>query len=105
MSHVWTALRPQHHSRRPGPTSGRPSNVRNAPLATVGPKETACRDVPKATSASFTRCPLRLFDHLVGTHQQCLWNRNAHRICGLEVDHQLELGWLLDRDVGDLDAA
>ena len=44
-------------------------------------------------------------DHLVGARQQCLWNRNTHRLSGLEVDHQLELGRLFDRDVGDLSAA
>jgi hypothetical protein len=35
------------HSR-PGPPSGRSGHVRNAPLATVGPKRAACRDVPGA---------------------------------------------------------
>ena len=30
---------------------------------------------------------------------------HAHRTSGLEIDHQLELGWLLDWDVGDLGAA
>ena len=33
------------------------------------------------------------------------WNRHAHRLSGLEVDHQLELGRLFDGDVGDLSAA
>jgi hypothetical protein len=27
-------------------------------------------------------------DHLVGACQYCLWNRHAHRLSGLEVDHQ-----------------
>ena len=29
-----------------------------------------------------------LFDHLVSSHQQCLWNRHTHRLSGLEVDHE-----------------
>jgi hypothetical protein len=33
---------------RLGGASGRPSHVRNAPLATVGPKKAACCDGPKA---------------------------------------------------------
>ena len=45
-----------------------------------------------------------LFNHLVGPHQQGGY-RNAKRISGLEVDHQLEGGRLFDRDVGNLGAA
>ncbi len=46
----------------------------------------------------------QLFDHLVSSHQQCLRNRYTHRLSGLEINHQLKLGRLLDRDVGDLAA-
>jgi hypothetical protein len=44
-------------------------------------------------------------NHLVGACHQRRGHSHAHRISGLEVDHQLELGRLFDWDVGDLDAA
>jgi hypothetical protein len=48
---------------------------------------------------------LRLFDHLISSPQECRRNGNAQRIGGFEIDDQLELGRLLDRDVGHLGAA
>ena len=38
-----------------------------------------------------------LFDRLVGTRLQRQWHGEAERLRGLEVDHQLVLGRLLDR--------
>jgi hypothetical protein len=46
-----------------------------------------------------------LLDHLVGACHQCRGDRNPKRIGGVEIDHQLEARWLLDRDVGHLGAA
>ena len=43
-------------------------------------------------------------DHLVGACHQCRGHRNSQGIGGLEIDHQLELCRLLDRDVSDLGA-
>src|SRR5215475_4789882 len=51
------------------------------------------------------RTSRRLFDHLVGTEDERLWNREADRLRGLQVDHQLKCGWLLDRHVTDFLAA
>jgi hypothetical protein len=45
---------------------------------------------------------LRLFDHLVGERQQIVGNVNAERFCGLEIDDQLELGDMLDRQIAGL---
>ena len=42
------------------------------------------------------------FDHLVGAGQERLRHGQAKRLRGLEVDHQLELGRLLHRQVGRL---
>src|SRR5262245_36048297 len=41
-----------------------------------------------------------LFDDVVRSQQQCLWDRQAQRLGGLEVDHQLELRRLFNRQVG-----
>jgi hypothetical protein len=43
-----------------------------------------------------------LFDHLVGERAQLERHVEAERLGGLEVDHQLELGRLRDRQVGGL---
>jgi hypothetical protein len=50
-----------HHINRDwaGQAAGS-SHVRNAPLATVGPKKAACRDGPQAAIVSI--------EHLVGPH-------------------------------------
>src|SRR5215472_6385678 len=45
-----------------------------------------------------------LLDHLIRPRQQRPRNRQAERFGRLEVDHQLELGWLLDRQIGGLGA-
>jgi hypothetical protein len=45
---------------------------------------------------------LFLFDHLVGAGKECMWNRKAQCLRGLEVDHQLELRRLLYRKIGRL---
>jgi len=41
-----------------------------------------------------------LLDHLVGAQQDRFGDRNAQGLGGLEVDDQLEFGWLLDGQVG-----
>src|SRR5260370_17895726 len=45
-----------------------------------------------------------LFDHLVGTGEQRWRKRDAERLGGFQVDHQLELGWRLHRQFGWLGA-
>jgi hypothetical protein len=44
------------------------------------------------------------FDHLVGEGEQCRWNFQAERLSRSEVDHKLEFGWLLDRQIAGLGA-
>jgi hypothetical protein len=40
-----------------------------------------------------------LFDDLIRAQEQRRWDREAERLRGLEVDDELELCWLLDRQV------
>ena len=46
--------------------------------------------------------PVFLFDHLVGASEHARWHFDAERLGSLEVDHQLVLGWLLDRKIARL---
>jgi hypothetical protein len=59
----------------------------------------------KQTFAGFALVPKPavkgvLFDHLVGERGQFVWNGETKRAGGLEIDHELEPGRLLDRQVG-----
>jgi hypothetical protein len=45
-----------------------------------------------------------LFDHLVSKGKQLRRNIKPKRLCRLDVDHQLELRRLLDRQIGRLGA-
>src|SRR5262249_47401856 len=51
-----------------------------------------------------TRTLASLFDHLVGEREQLGRNVEAQHLGGLEIDDQLELGRLLDGEVGGLGA-
>jgi hypothetical protein len=59
---------------------------------------------PRGLAGSHQLCLAHLFDHLVDTHQQRQWQHYAERLRGLEIDHQLELGWVLHRQLGRLAA-
>src|SRR6516225_8058272 len=45
---------------------------------------------------------MALFDHRIGTGKQSRWDFEAKGPCGLEIDDQLEMCWLLDGQVGGL---
>ena len=70
------------------------------------------RQVPKQGSTSASAKRLRayaaktagLLDHLMGEREQLVGNIQAERLGALEVDHKLELGRLLNRQVGWLSA-
>jgi hypothetical protein len=76
---------------RLGGASCKSSHVRNAPLAAVGPKKVACRNGPLAEVTG------PLFDDIVGERDELIWNGEAERLGGLEVNDQVEFSRLLDR--------
>src|SRR5450755_4149039 len=70
------------------------------------PSTELCRSRRWANDGSVAgRSKLASFDHLVGAGEDCWWNGERKRLGSLEIDHQFELGWLLDRKVGGLRAA
>jgi hypothetical protein len=77
-------------------TSGRSRDVRNAPLATVGPKKAACRDGPICGLMHRSKKG-SLFDHLIGAAEQRDREGEAECLGGLEVDDQLQSYHSLDR--------
>src|SRR5258708_29431759 len=46
-----------------------------------------------------------LFYHLVGSGEECLADGEADRLGGFQIDHQLELGRILNRQIAHLGAA
>src|SRR6266498_3001462 len=68
--------------------------------ATLATKRTLLLTWAGLTPAgSHQLCLAHSFDHLVGAGEQSRGQIEAERLCGLEVDHQLELGRLLHRQV------
>jgi hypothetical protein len=62
--------------------------------------------VQKGTSALGQKGTFRhSFNQLVGAQQECLANFQAERLCGRQIDDEVELGRLLDRDVARLRTA
>src|SRR5215471_18708466 len=53
----------------------------------------------KISAGKFHFDPPRSFDHLVGEREQLVGDTEAERLRGFEVNDQLELGWLDDRQV------
>src|SRR2546430_6319419 len=73
------------------------------PFPPAAPRRRAARP-PAKTPARRETCAGSSLDDLVGPDQQRLGNRQAERPGGLEVDDQLELGRLLDGEIGRLGA-
>jgi hypothetical protein len=56
-------------------------------------------DLPARRLSAIRRLRPFSFDHLVGDRQHFIWNGEAEFLGSLEIDHQLELGGLLDGKV------
>src|SRR5262249_23563614 len=56
-------------------------------------------------AGSHQLCLAHSFNHLVGAQQERLWNREAKRFGGREIDDEIELGRLLHRQVARLGPA
>ena len=59
------------------------------------------RDVPQAAVSNRSKAALI---RSPSAEQQAGRNFMADRFCKLQIDDQLELGWLFDRDIGDFGA-
>ena len=45
---------------------------------------------------------MSLFDHLIGSRKQFVWDSESERLGGLEIDDQLKLCWRLHGEIGRL---
>src|SRR5262245_18195977 len=59
---------------------------------------------PRAASRSWPNWSSTLLDHLVCLEDERLGNRHSQRPGGLQIDHQLELRWPFNRQIGGLSA-
>jgi hypothetical protein len=73
------------------------NNVRFAPKATVSRQNAIRRYVPIATNAPQQKASL--FDYLIGARKQRTRDGEAECLGGFEVDHELELGRLFNRQI------
>jgi hypothetical protein len=59
--------------------------------------------LPEMTRLILKRHALkRLFDHLVGAQEERFWDRQTKNLGGRKIEDEIELGRLLDREVGRL---
>src|SRR5271155_3841870 len=70
-------------------------------LANPEPSTHGGSRTPSGSAGSRNAC---LIDHLVSGGQQCLWDGDAERPRGLEVNGQFKLSRLLNRQIGGASA-
>jgi hypothetical protein len=71
----------------------------------VGDNEKATTVVADDWEETLKRSRALLFDHLIGPQQERFRYRQAERLGGRQIDNEIELGRLLDRNVGWLRTA
>ena len=82
---------------------GSKADIRSAKsLCPLYPRKRTCAAHEPMYAKCQKRTLARLFDDLVGASDECVRDVNAQCLGSLEVDGQLDLGYLLDRQVGGL---
>jgi hypothetical protein len=71
----------------------------------VYPDQRTSTDLPGWSGSCQEETLARLFDQLVGAREQRRRHFDAERLGGRQIDNEIELGWLLDREVARLCAA
>jgi hypothetical protein len=77
-----------------GSMSGLPESGQSIRVLAMSHKCHLLPDAPQQTAS--------LLDYLIGARRQTRWHLDAERLGGLEIDHELELGQLLDWQIGGL---
>src|ERR1700730_19344996 len=73
------------------------------PLCTDSDQMSPRSEMTRCARRRHIQCSkLRLFDYLVGEREQRSRNVEPKCLRGLEVDHQIEFGWLLNRKIAGL---
>ena len=90
--------RPKRRRSGSGRTRGWASGALSSPTRTFIESDKKRRPRRVGRTSRITGNVLSL-NHLVRALQQRLRDGDAERLCGLQVDHQLELGGLLHRDI------
>jgi hypothetical protein len=74
---------------------------RHKPISALPPKADIGSDVPHVRFVP-TSDIARSFDDLVGEREHFVGDRQAERLCGLEIDREVKLDWLLDRNIASI---
>jgi len=77
-------------------------SLSGAKPTSAGPAQNDVNDPERHFDALNYRTAKRLFDHLVGEHEQVMRHREAERLCSFEIDDEIEFGRLQYRQITGL---